>query len=304
MGKYKACVVDDDQNVRELLVECLRFSDFEVHAYAEAEHLIDEVFTPGISHLDMPDLVVVDLQLKPDKIQGLDLVSELAEMDVPSEVMVLLGDRLSSDMSEDIKIWTAAVITKPFDNIFDLARKMERQAQIGMKRRLRRQQKHHLPADIEDVSRLQRPVFLSYCNEDRMLANGIKRNLETRDIDAWYAPTTLETGDAWRIRIIDGIDQAKVFVAIVTEAYLNSPYCIAELNRFHRRIDSGKDPQLLLLPVLNSSSESVKRHHLVRPIFDNFHYLDLSVRFIDGLTALFGRIQQMVGHPLKENEQK
>ncbi len=83
-------------------------------------------------------------------------------------------------------------------------------------------------------------------------------------------------------------------MAIITDGYVASPYCMAELTRFHRRIVPGlKRP--VILPVLAGLSENSKKHDLVRSILENYQCVDISVRFLDRATALFGRIEELIG---------
>src|SRR4051794_32586000 len=128
MKEFKAVVVDDDENLRGLLLECLRFTDFEAEGYEEAEQLLH---TLAFSHPhEMPDLIIVDLQLQPLKMRGLELISELAERDIPSEVVAMSGAYPMSDLAEAIKIGASAMVTKPFGDILQLIVKMKHLAEI------------------------------------------------------------------------------------------------------------------------------------------------------------------------------
>jgi FixJ family two-component response regulator len=286
MKTYKAFVVDDDAHVRDLLVECLRFSDFDAVGYDTAERLLNEVSLADFSPEGLPDLIIVDLQLQLGKMQGLELIGKLAELNIPSEVIAISGNHPNADLVEAVKIGAGAMVPKPFDDIIYLMKKMEHLAQIGMKRRLK--------LNGRDRTRQQRPVFLSYCDDDVRLATGLRRNIESRDIDVWYAPSTLSVGDEWRPIIEAGIDQASVFIALITDNYVNSPVCFAELLRFYRRTETSTELRPLLLPVLAGLSEHGVKHYLIRPILDRYQHIDLSVRFIDALTAILGRINLQI----------
>ena len=231
----------------------------------------------------MPDLILVDLQLKPLKMQGLELIGQLAERNIPSEVVAMSGDYPMSDLAEAIKIGASAMITKPFGDICRLIVKMKHLAEIGKKRRLK--------LNGFDHERQVRPVFLSYCSQDVKLATGLRRNIEAHDIDVWYDLNSLTAGDEWRPRVEAGIDHAMVFIALVTDSYLTSAFCYGELVRFRSRIEAGPEPRPLLLPVLAGLSDEGKRNPLFRPIRDNYQPIDLFVRFIDSLTTLLGRIE-------------
>jgi len=53
MKKYRGYVVDDNDSVREMLIEQLRFNDFEAHGYDEAEPLLRDIFDQGSSTFDV-----------------------------------------------------------------------------------------------------------------------------------------------------------------------------------------------------------------------------------------------------------
>src|SRR5947209_17020929 len=120
MKKYKAAILDDDRNLRELLVECLRFTGFEAEGYEEAEQLLRDISVANFSPRALPDLIVVDLRLLPLKMQGLEFISELVARDVPSEVMAMTGNLPDSDLIEAIRSGASAIISKPFDDILSL----------------------------------------------------------------------------------------------------------------------------------------------------------------------------------------
>lgn len=71
MNKYKTVVLDDYEQVRNLLVRTLGLNDFDVRGYGQAEKLLNEVFEPRVSLEELPDLVVVDLHLEPNRMQGM-----------------------------------------------------------------------------------------------------------------------------------------------------------------------------------------------------------------------------------------
>src|SRR5215831_5370998 len=227
--KYNAFVVDDYDMVREFLSEGLEAREFKVTAYGEAEGALAAFDASPLS--EQPDLVVVDLQLKINKMQGVDLVMELADRDVSSEILVMSGAYGSDDMSKAIMAGAGAALPKPFDDWMVVMSKMESLAETGKRRRL-----HKLTGELPDMDshRLVRHVFLSHSAKDKKIANGLRRNLESKGIAVWYAPTELEGGQIWRTRIQEGIQNASIFIALISADYLKSAHCFGELMRFRR----------------------------------------------------------------------
>jgi hypothetical protein len=96
------------------------------------------------------------------------------------------------------------------------------------------------------------------------------------------------------MRMICSIDQAKVFVALLTDNYLLSPICLGEVIRFRRRMESGLKPEPILLPVLAGLSDVGRKDWRIEPVLAQYHYTDISERqwAVDRMTALLVRIQK------------
>lgn len=277
--EYSVVVVDDDDALRELLVKSMRFTYFErAEGYDEAEPFLRDLST--MSPADMPDLIVVDLQLQPTKMQGLELISELAARDIPSEVVAITGNQPIADLVEAVRVGARVAIPKPFGDLLELFMRLNSLAEIGKKRRLK--------VKAPDPDRQERPVFLSYCSGDVKLATGLRRNIEAREIGVWYDLNGLRGGDDWMGEIEDQIKRASVFIALITDNYLHSPICNAELLCFRSRMEASPEPRPLLLPLLDGLSERSRKSPLLRPILERYQCIDLSVpeRFVDRLTAL------------------
>lgn len=296
MKKYKAFVLEDTPELRDLLITCLERRDFDARGFSRAEDVLTTLFETGMAYPDFPDLLIVDLELEPGRVQGLELVSELADRNISSEILVMSGNHPAADLSEAIRIGAAAGVPKPFD-LVDFLNITERLADAGRKRRWYRFLRVPGPHEM-DPDRRVRPVFLSYSTQDKKLATGLRRNLEARYIDVWYARTELDVGDLWQDCIEEAIDKATIFLALMTDSYLMSKDCIAELMRFQRRLQSNLEPQPVLMPVLSGLSQDAMKDTLLGRIFATHQYIDISTRFNDGLTVLIARIQDILNHDL------
>jgi CheY-like chemotaxis protein len=288
--KYKAIVLDDDDQVRRLIVEQLRSRDFDVQGYGDAESLLAEVFDAGLPIQELPDLVVVDLQLTPTRMQGLRLLNELAERDAPCEIILISGSMTNVDVDEALESGWGAWLSKPFGTKYGL-QKMERLAETGRKRRLYRASEG---PQAEDPSRLERPVFLSYSDHNRKLATALRRVLEADSIPVWYAPDMLWPGTVWRPRVQAAIDQARIFLPLITDSYADSAPCLGEIDRFWRRLEDDRTSQLLMLPVVSRLSADKRNNNGLQPIFEKYHCLDISSQFVVRLTRLSSQIQSFL----------
>lgn len=299
MNKPRVIVVEDDESLRHIMVEILRLRGFEAKGYGEAEGALAEQFDVSVSPDESPDLVIVDLLLEANKMQGMQLIGELVARDVPSVILAVSGHASSSDLSQAMRTGASDCVTKPFDFTTFLP-KLITLAQTGRKIQLRRNGHSH----EMDITRLHRPVFLSYPGEDRDSALVIKRYLEARDVATWYAPSTIRVGDDWQGSISKGIKEAKFFIALITDNYFTKPGCIDELLEFDLRVRADLGHNLLLLPLLSGISEKTKQNPTFQSIQDRYQWLDISSgHFLDGLTALLLRIQDSLGHELDVGHQ-
>ena len=72
-------------------------------------------------------------------------------------------------------------------------------------------------------------IFLSYSHKDAEAAAGIIRGLKDRHFRVWY-DEGLTPGASWTESIAVHIKQCSCLIALVTDAYINSKICKAELN--------------------------------------------------------------------------
>jgi len=71
-------------------------------------------------------------------------------------------------------------------------------------------------------------VFLSYQTEDRHIAAEISKFFRDVEIEPFMAHEHIELSQAWQDTILLKLEEAEIFVAVLTERYLKSEYCIQE----------------------------------------------------------------------------
>jgi len=289
MKRYRVSVIDDVKQVVRAFADLLRNEGFEVEGFDEGEKFLTATFGNCFPARELPEVVLVDLQLKIGKMKGIELVADLASRkNFDSAIMVMSGNATSEEMVKAIKIGASAAAPKPFDQT--VIPTIQRLAEMTRRRRIYRSRENSERTEI-DASRFHRPVFLSYSGRDDVLANGLRRNIEARGISVWYAPTTIPAGDPWRSRVETGIKEANIFLALLTDNYiLNSRHCPAEFAQFQERIANAKEPKPLILPVVSGLTSRARRSSLYRQ-FDEVQFVDISSNFTDGLTTLLLRIE-------------
>ncbi len=279
--KFYVAIVDNKQEVGEMLEEYLSAHDCECHLWLKAKTALNEI-PKGPIEGEVFDVVLVDLELDLQEMQGLALVEKLAADDNSPLVIAMSPGLSNSESIEALKTGAVDVIPKPFD-LLQVEERIRNAAHISRERRKFRQNPGR------KLSPRERPVFLSYSHIDRRTAKILKTQLEVRGIGVWYAPDILAPDDPLRTTISSGLDKAQVFVALVTDNFARSAWCMVELMSYQH------DPNKTVIPVLDGLIYRMKNSELIREITTRFVYdlCDITFdRFADGLTLLLGKIQQ------------
>ena len=287
MPKYTVWVIDDTPFMLQLIEEiCLLTGQFEITTYEDPKMLMSHVSLRSFNNQEMPDLFVIDLKLEEKEMQGLELISNLASRrDVRSAIMAISGYTGIDELPEAVDAGADWAAIKPFSD--DFVEQLLRVAEIGRNRRF------NAGVAAEPASgRDERPVFLSYCATDLKAGNRVRRNLEARGIDVWYAPDALEPGAVWRDRIRRGLSEARVLVALISPDYIQSAVCKAELSSFLRRMKSEVERPPLLVPVLFECPPEVARQdEMIKPCL-RYQYVTMSnANSVDALTYIYWTIK-------------
>ncbi len=103
----KILVVDDEPNLRELLVDALRDLDVEIETAGNSREAID------LAMNTLPDIVVTDIGLGSDN--GLELIDELRSMDKDLPAVIITGQGTPQVFSEALQRRPVEVMTKPLN---------------------------------------------------------------------------------------------------------------------------------------------------------------------------------------------
>ena len=71
-------------------------------------------------------------------------------------------------------------------------------------------------------------AFISYQTQDKLVAARLKISLERVGIRAFLAHEDIEVSDVWRSRILQELRVADMFIAVLSQAYLESLWCVQE----------------------------------------------------------------------------
>ncbi|MFB8754950.1 toll/interleukin-1 receptor domain-containing protein [Streptomyces sp. NPDC091290] len=137
-------------------------------------------------------------------------------------------------------------------------------------------------------------LFISYAHADNNLFNDAVKSL-VDDLKGFYSMKTgnelvaffdresIGWGDNWRLQIDGELENAAIFMPVITMQYFNRPACREELNAFNqsaRRIGA----QYLILPVVISGSASIKSDHPIPEVatIESLQYRNLEEAFLAG----------------------
>lgn len=86
-------------------------------------------------------------------------------------------------------------------------------------------------------------AFISYSHKDRKMAHAAKSALGDYGITAFLAHDDLQISEEWREAIIEKLDAAKIFVALLSDDFKASQWCAQEVGYAVAR------PKMLIIPL-------------------------------------------------------
>jgi hypothetical protein len=125
------------------------------------------------------------------------------------------------------------------------------------------------------------------------MASKICKWLELREIGVWYSPTTLNPGDAWVEKLVQGLGSAEVFIALISENYPRSKYCQAELGVIMDRL-RNESPDLLVIPVHYRSPTTALKDPQVKMVLDRQRVKISDQDWLDGLHEILLSVQNFL----------
>ena len=82
-----------------------------------------------------------------------------------------------------------------------------------------------------DPPKTTRPVFISYANEDQVVADGVRAALEEGGVLCWIAPRDVKGGRPYSGQITQAIREAQVLLLILSAASNRSKHVLREVER-------------------------------------------------------------------------
>jgi len=93
-------------------------------------------------------------------------------------------------------------------------------------------------------------VFISHANKDKIeYVNDLKVSLDKLGISIFYDKDTLEWGDNWKDKILEGVEKAEFAIIVISENFFDREWTEKELNEFLGR--QNRNGQKIILPILH-----------------------------------------------------
>lgn len=133
-------------------------------------------------------------------------------------------------------------------------------------------------------SLLKYDVFISHANVDKIeYVEQLKQSLDKLKINIFYDKDTLEWGDKWKDKILEGVNQAEFAIIVISENFFGREWTEKELNEFLNR--QNKNGQKTILPIIhNISAEQLKVKY---PDISEIQALDSSEYSTDEIALKF-----------------
>ena len=277
---YLSAAISAKRQVLDLIDDACLFSRYHVKTYEDIEGALSDA---PLSLRRVPDLFVIDLD---NSTQGLQRIQTFTkEWGLPSTILCLSVNSKPYTLPD--LYGTTAILPNLLSG--ELKRLIKRCAKIGRDRRIYKNRR------VRDRSRTNRPVFFSYCSDDRGAATLLTSNLAARRIEVWTMDETLHPGDPWSKEIQDAIKHTRIFVALISNSYIKSENCMKELTDFYERLQGTPvDERPLLIPVLyNKPNTSVNK--FIHEDVKSYNLIEITDKlFLNGFNSLMGRIQDVL----------
>ena len=129
-------------------------------------------------------------------------------------------------------------------------------------------------------------VFLSHANKDKEdFVDDLYKSLVKLDIPIFYDKESLEWGDNWKQRILDGVGKAEFAIIVISENFFDREWTEKELVEFLKR--QNRNGQKLILPIVhNITNEDLRKKY---PSVADIQAIDSKKYSCDEIALLFAR---------------
>ena len=129
-------------------------------------------------------------------------------------------------------------------------------------------------------------VFLSHANADKQdFVDELNSSLEKLDVKIFYDKKSLEWGDKWKDKILDGTKKAEFAIIVISENFFDREWAEKELDQFLNR--QNRNGQKLILPIIHNITNDDLRNKY--PSVADLQTIDSQNYTCDEIALLFAR---------------
>ena len=127
-------------------------------------------------------------------------------------------------------------------------------------------------------------VFISHANKDKAdIVEHLYRSLDKLGIEIFYDKESLEWGDKWKDRILEGTRKAEFAIIVISENFFDREWTEIELKEFLSR--QNRDGQKLILPIVhNISNDDLRKKY---PFVADIQAIDSREYSCDEIALMF-----------------
>ena len=127
-------------------------------------------------------------------------------------------------------------------------------------------------------------VFISHANADKATyVDDLKKSLDKLNIQVFYDKDTLEWGDNWKDKILEGVKKAEFAIIVISENFFGREWTEKELSDFLSR--QNQNGQKIILPILHNIT--VAQLQIKYPAVADIQALDSSKYSCDEIALKF-----------------
>ena len=94
-------------------------------------------------------------------------------------------------------------------------------------------------------------VFISHANKDKVdFVENLKKSLDKLGVEVFYDKDTLEWGDNWKERILNGVKKSEFAIIVISENFFDREWTEKELSELLSR--QNRNGQKIILPIIHN----------------------------------------------------
>ena len=129
-------------------------------------------------------------------------------------------------------------------------------------------------------------VFLSHANKDKKeIVDELNESLKKLGVSVFYDKESIEWGDIWKQRILEGTQKAEFAIIVISENFFGREWTERELSEFLNR--QNKNGQKLILPIIHGISNQQLREKY--PAVADIQCISTSDHSCDEIALLFAK---------------